>query len=120
MKTDVVGLKTDDRTVITQCVEKIIAILDEKKAENVIVLDVHEKTTVADYFIIASGHASRQIAAMADYIADEGKKMGVHPQPTIEGLTQAEWVLIDLGSIIVHLFKPEIRDRYSLEKMWAL
>jgi ribosome-associated protein len=93
--------------------------LDDDQAEGVQTLDLRGKTSMADYMVIATGRNARQIAAMADHLATRLKAAGaaaVH----VEGLRTCEWVLIDCGDIIVHLFRPEIRAFYNLEKMWGI
>ncbi len=77
------------------------------------------KSSIADYLVIVSGTSQRQIASMAELLREELKKMG-HKDVRIEGLPQAEWVLLDAGDVIVHLFRPEVREFYNLEKMWGL
>lgn len=96
----------------------IIKLLDDKKAENVNVIDLQNLTSLASYMIFANGRSSRNIAAMADYVAEELKKAG-HPHTSIEGLGNAEWVLLDTGDIIVHIFQAEAREHYKLEELWG-
>ncbi len=96
----------------------IIRSLDADKAEDIISIDLADKTTIADYMVIASARSARQVAAMTDHLLRKLKDAGLgHCQ--VEGLPQADWVLIDAGDIIVHLFRPEVRTFYNLEKMWA-
>lgn len=83
-----------------------------------VVLDLTGKTTLTDYMVIATGTSGRHIAAMAEHLRERLKAKG-YPSPPIEGLTQSEWVLIDAGDVIVHLFRPEVRRFYNLEKLWA-
>jgi ribosome-associated protein len=84
----------------------------------VAVLDLAGKTTLTDFMVIASGTSARHIAAMAENLRERIKGDGF-VSPPIEGLTQGDWVLIDAGDVIVHLFRPEVRRFYNLEKMWA-
>ena len=93
--------------------------LDDDKAEDVVVIDLAGKTTIADYMIIASGRSNRQVGAMAEHLNRKFRDAGV-PAVEIEGLPQADWVLIDAGDVIVHLFRPEVRSFYQLEKMWGV
>ena len=91
--------------------------LNEHKAEKTIVMDLRKKSTFGDYMVIASGNSTRQIVTLAENLVQKLKQKGlmcVKP----EGLQQGNWVLIDAGNVIVHLFRPETRDFYNLEKMW--
>ncbi len=82
-------------------------------------IDLSNKTSIADYMVIATGRSSRQLAAMADHLVVKLKPFGLGPIP-VEGKDQGDWVLIDAGDVIVHLFRPETRAHYNIEKMWAL
>jgi ribosome-associated protein len=93
-------------------------ILDDGKAEDVVTIDLHGKSDIADYLVIASGRSQRQVAALAQRLT-EGMKAAGYAKPTVEGLRHGEWVLIDAGDVIVHLFRPEARSYYNLEKMWG-
>lgn len=93
--------------------------LDDDKAENVIVIDLAGKSSFADYMVIASGRSSRQVSAIAEHLRERLKAAGV-AQVGAEGLGQGDWVLIDGGDIVIHLFRPEVRAFYNLEKMWGL
>lgn len=95
-----------------------IASLEDDKAEDVIVIDLIGKTSIADAMVIASGRSTRQVAAMAEHLVEKLKQFGIKPV-SAEGKTQADWVLIDAGDLIVHLFRPEIRAFYNIEKMWG-
>lgn len=91
--------------------------LDDDKAESVVVIDLDGKTEICDYLVIASGASQRQIGAMADHLKEKLKASGL-TGIAVEGKTQCDWVLIDAGDVIVHLFRPEVRSFYNLEKMW--
>jgi ribosome-associated protein len=93
-------------------------ILEDGKAEDVVTIDLHGKSDIADYLLIASGRSQRQVGALAQRLSD-GLKAAGHAKPTVEGLRHGEWVLIDAGDVIVHLFRPEARSYYNLEKMWG-
>lgn len=93
--------------------------LDQGKAEDVITINLQGKTDIADYMIIATGLSSRHVHAMADQVVPKLKKAGAAFVQT-EGLEKSDWVLIDCGDVIIHLFRPEVREFYDLEKMWAL
>jgi ribosome-associated protein len=93
--------------------------LDDDKALDIVVIDLTGKTQMADYMVIASGQSSRQVGAMADHLCRKIKDLGVK-EVTVEGVGQSDWVLIDAGDVVVHLFRPEVRDFYSLEKLWSV
>ena len=89
----------------------------DKKAENVIILDLEDKSSVADYFVVCSGFSERQVAAIADFVSDEARKYGAKVYAE-EGMKEGRWALIDLGAVIVHVFQDHLRDFYSLESLW--
>ena len=93
--------------------------LDEGKAEDVIVIDLEGRSSVTDHWVIASGRSSRQVTALAEQIASALKDAG-HGKPSTEGTTYGDWVLIDAGDVVVHLFRPEVRRFYNLEKIWGV
>jgi ribosome-associated protein len=93
--------------------------LDADKAEDIVAIDLKGKSSIADFMVIATGRNSRQLAAMAQHLDEKLSKAGTK-KIGIEGLAQGEWVLLDGGDIIVHLFRPEIRKFYNLEKMWGV
>ena len=97
---------------------RIAELAADKKALDVVVLDVRGKTSYADYFVIASGESERQVAAMADHVAEELKKEGERPIGT-EGQQTGQWVLLDFGDVVAHLFYADIRTFYDLEGLWA-
>ena len=92
--------------------------LDDDKAENVVVIDLAGKTEIADFMVIANGGSSRQVGAMATHLQKKMKASGLK-RLKAEGLPNCDWVLIDGGDVIVHLFRPEVRDFYNLEKIWT-
>ena len=96
----------------------VLRSLDDDQAQEVVSIPLQGKSTIADHMVIASGRSTRQVAAMAQKLA-ERIKQGGHAIPRIEGLPAADWVLIDAGDVIVHLFRPEVRSFYNLERMWA-
>ena len=98
--------------------EMILAQLDADQAVETISIPLAGKSSIADHMVIASGRSTRQVASMASKIA-ERIKTEFGRQARIEGLPTADWVLIDAGDIIVHLFRPEVRSFYNLERMWA-
>jgi len=96
---------------------RILSSLSDDKAEDIVQIDLRGKTEIGDYMIIASGRSTRQVAAMSQKLVDRIKKeYGFTAK--IEGKDAGDWVLIDTGDVIVHLFRPEVREFYQLEKMW--
>jgi ribosome-associated protein len=95
----------------------VLKSLDGDKAEDIVAIDLSNKSPMADYMVIASGRSNRHVAAIAEHLAEELKKQGLNGRP--EGLPQGDWVLIDAMDIIVHVFRPEVRAFYNLEKMWG-
>jgi ribosome-associated protein len=89
----------------------------DKKAENVVILDLEDKSSVADFFVVCSGFSDRQVAAIADFVSDEGRKAGAKVYSE-EGTREGRWALIDFGTVIVHVFQDQLRDYYSLESLW--
>jgi len=96
-----------------------VAMLEDDKAEDLSIVNLIGKTAIADYMIIASGRSQRHVGSIADHMTERLKKAGV-ARVGIEGRQRADWVLLDVGDVIVHLFRPEVRDFYNLEKMWAV
>lgn len=92
--------------------------LDDDQAQDVVTIDLGGKSSIADHMVIASGRSTRQVASMAQKLAEEVKKHG-HGSARLEGLPAADWVLIDAGDVVVHIFRPEVRSFYNLERMWA-
>ena len=101
-----------------QLVRNILHSLDDAKAEDVLSIDLHGKTSIADAMIIASGRSSTHVSAIADRVIKGCKDAGFQT-PRVEGLPHCDWVLVDAGDVIVHLFRPEVRQFYNLEKMWG-
>jgi ribosome-associated protein len=95
-----------------------LKVLDERQAKDILTVDLHGKSALADYIIIASGGSSRQLAAIADYLREAFGKLGVKKFHA-EGLTQGDWVLIDAGDVLIHLFRPEVRQYYQIEDIWG-
>ncbi len=96
----------------------ILASLDDDQAVETVSIPLAGKSSIADYMVIASGRSTRQVASMASKLAERVKAETGRPT-RIEGLPTADWVLIDAGDVIVHLFRPEVRSFYNLEKMWS-
>lgn len=98
---------------------RILASLDDDKAENTVTVDLEGRSALCDAAVIASGRSSRHVAAMAEHLARRLKEAGYGTRP-VSGAAQGDWVLVDAGDVIVHLFRPEVRDYYDLEGMWSV
>nr|WP_052395181.1 ribosome silencing factor [Oleiagrimonas soli] len=98
---------------------RVVAALEDLKAKDVIEIDVRGKTSIADLLIIASGTSSRHVKSIADEVIKFAKQAGVLPLG-VEGQAEAEWVLVDLGDIIIHVMLPRIREFYGLERLWTV
>ena len=97
----------------------IMASLDDNKAQDVVVIDLKDKSSVADCMIVASGRSQRHVGALADHILRTLKDAGAG-KAKVEGLPHCDWVLIDTGDIIIHLFRPAVRSLYNIEKSWSV
>lgn len=95
----------------------VLASLDDDKAEDVVQIDLRGRSDVADYMVVCSGRSSRQVASISEKLADR-LKLELKMSARMEGKEAGDWVLIDAGDVIVHVFRPEVRDFYQLEKMW--
>jgi ribosome-associated protein len=94
-------------------------VLDDGQAIDATVIDLNGKSSIADFMVVASGRNPRHLGAMTDHLIAAFKKAGI-PKIRVEGQSVGDWVLVDAGDIIVHLFRPDIRRQYGLEKMWAV
>lgn len=103
----------------SRALETVLASLDDSKAENIIPIDIQGRSSLGDHMVVASGRSHRHVAAVADHLIKAIKEAGLGT-PRVEGLSNADWVLIDSGDIIIHLFRPEVREFYNLEKMWQM
>jgi ribosome-associated protein len=110
--------KVAEPTALEKLQSVIVGSLDDDKAENVVTLDLEGKAMFCDRMVIATGLADRQIAAMAQHLSEKLHEAGLR-RVQVEGAGGSDWVLIDAGDIVVHLFKPEARNMYALEKMWG-
>lgn len=97
--------------------QMVLASLEDSKAEDIVSIDIQGKSSLADYMVVASGRSHRHVAAVADHLLRALKDAGLG-NARVEGLSGADWVLIDSGDIIIHIFRPEVREFYNLEKMW--
>lgn len=98
--------------------ELVLKSLDDDQAQDLVSVPLEGKSSIADHMVIASGRSTRQVAAMAQKLA-ERIKHGGFGHVRIEGLPAADWVLVDAGDVVIHLFRPEVRSFYNLERMWA-
>jgi ribosome-associated protein len=96
----------------------VLSSLEDDKAEDILAIDIRGKSSFADMLVIASGRSARHVAALADHVMRKLKDSGVK-DVQIEGLPQADWVLVDAGDVVIHLFRPEVRAFYNIEKIWA-
>lgn len=98
--------------------EKIIRILDSKKGIDIAGIDIHDLTTIGDYFVLATGTSSPHVKALAEEVEDTLAKEGLEPR-RVEGAQSATWILIDYQDVILHIFTKETREFYSMERLWA-
>ncbi|WP_395688050.1 ribosome silencing factor [Aestuariivirga sp.] len=96
----------------------ILAQLDDAKAEQVVTIPLEAKAAVADAMVVASGRSNRHVGAIADQLVQKLKEKGFRDL-RIEGMPQCDWVLVDAGDVVVHIFRPEVRSFYNLEKLWS-
>ena len=104
---------------IPDVLKQVILSLEDSKAEDIVSIDIAGKNPLSDYMVVASGRSHRHVAAIAErLVADLKQKAGLLPR--VEGLPHCDWVLVDAGDIVVHVFRPEVRSFYNLEKMWQI
>jgi ribosome-associated protein len=96
----------------------VLACLDDIKSEDTITIDLHGKSSIGDYMVVTTGRSNRHVGSIADRVIEGLDEAGV-PGVRVEGMPNCDWVLIDAGDVIVHVFRPEIRAFYNLEKMWV-
>jgi len=113
------AVKNDPLALSKQLLEQVLVSLDDDKAEDVVTIELSGKSTIADYMVVASGRSNRQVSAMAEHVHKIMKDAGLRGV-SMEGAARADWILIDGGDVIVHLFRPEVREFYGLEKMWGV
>ena len=99
--------------------ERIRASLEDDKAEDIVTIDMGGRSSLADAIVVASGRSSRHVASIAEHLARRLKDAGYGTRP-VNGAQQGDWVLVDAGDVIVHIFRPEVRDYYNLESMWSV
>ncbi|MBN9029450.1 MAG: ribosome silencing factor [Rhizobiales bacterium] len=112
--------KSPDRgaDAATRGLQLVLLSLEDSKAEDIVTLNIAGKSALGDYMVVASGRSSRHVAAICDHLIADLKDEGFG-NTRVEGMETGDWVLIDTGDIIVHVFRPEIREFYNIEKMWA-
>ena len=96
----------------------VLSSLDDAKAEGTTTIDIHQKSSIGDFMVVTSGRSNRHVGAIADRLIADLKNAGIGPV-RVEGLPHCDWVLIDAGDLIVHVFRPEVREFYNIEKMWS-
>jgi ribosome-associated protein len=109
------GISRNDE--LSRAIKTVLASLEDSKAENIVSIDIQGKSSLGDYMVVASGRSHRHVAAVADHLIRTLKDAGLGTA-RVEGLAGADWVLVDAGDIIVHVFRPEVREFYNIEKMW--
>ncbi|BCH64350.1 ribosome silencing factor [Agrobacterium vitis] len=101
-----------------RALELVLTSLEDSKAEDIVSIDIAGKSALGDYMVVVSGRSSRHVVAICEHLVSDLKDEGFGA-PRVEGLETGDWVLIDAGDIIIHVFRPEIREFYNIEKMWA-
>lgn len=119
-RTLAVAPKSPERGVdaAARALQAVLASLEDSKSEDIVTINIAGKSALGDYMVVVSGRSNRHVLAIADHLTSDIKSEGFG-NPRVEGLEAGDWVLIDTGDIIVHVFRPEIREFYSIEKMWA-
>ena len=110
---------TGDDTHVEELETLVLDSLEDDKAEDIVAIDLRGKSSVTDIMIVASGRSARHVNALADHLVRKLKDHG-SGKARVEGMQTCDWVLIDAGDVIVHLFRPEVRSFYNLEKMWSV
>ncbi|HWT64401.1 MAG TPA: ribosome silencing factor [Ochrobactrum sp.] len=108
----------NETAFVSQTFDAALASLENSKAESIIPIDIRGRSSIGDYMIVASGRSHRHVTAVANHLLQALSQMGCK-NVRVEGLEGGDWVLIDTGDIVVHIFRPEIRDFYNLEKIWV-
>jgi ribosome-associated protein len=99
-----------------EILQLVLRRLDDMKAEDILTINLKDKSSIGDYMVVSSGRSHRHVGSVADRVVEDLREAGVHAR--IEGIPHCDWVLIDAGDVIVHVFRPEVRAFYNLEKMW--
>ena len=100
-------------------IDLVLKSLEDAKAEQTVAIDIVGKSSLTDHMVVTSGRSNRHVSAVADQLVKALREAGFG-KPRIEGLPHADWVLVDAGDVIVHIFRPEVREFYNIEKMWAV
>src|SRR4051794_10593443 len=100
-------------------IDIVLHSLEDAKAEDIVAIDIAGKSSLADHMVVTSGRSNRHVSAVADQVVKALREAGFG-KPRVEGLPHADWVLVDAGDVIVHIFRPEVREFYNIEKMWAV
>ena len=108
-----------DTQIVDALLQLVLSSLDDDKAEDIVAINLIGKTSLADHMVVATGRSSRQVSALSHKLVARIKAEGFGP-PKVEGDKTADWVIVDTGDVIVHLFRPEVRDFYNLEKLWEM
>jgi ribosome-associated protein len=103
----------------SQMIDVVLQSLEDAKAEQTVAIDITGKSSLSDHMVVTSGRSHRHVGAVADQVAKALREHGFG-KPRIEGLPHCDWVLVDGGDVIVHIFRPEVREFYNIEKMWAV
>ena len=109
---------TDTKVSAAALLAQVVHLMDEAKAENIVTIDLAGKSQIGDYMVIASGRSDRHVGAIGEQLQRKLKEFGIG-RVRVEGLETCDWVLIDVGDVIIHVFRPEVREFYKLEKMWS-
>jgi ribosome-associated protein len=103
----------------SQMIDVVLRSLEDAKAEQTVAIDITGKSSLADHMVVTSGRSHRHVGAVADQVEKALRDAGFG-RPRVEGLPHCDWVLVDAGDVIVHIFRPEVREFYNIEKMWAV
>ena len=106
-------------TPVRPMIDVVLESLDDAKAEQIVAVDITGKSSLSDHMVVASGRSQRHVGAVADQLIKALREAG-YGKPRVEGLPHCDWVLVDAGDVIVHVFRPEVREFYNIEKMWAV
>jgi ribosome-associated protein len=104
---------------VIQMIDVVLQSIEDAKAEQTVALDLAGKSSLADHMVVTSGRSNRHVGAVADQLVKALREAGFN-KPRVEGLPHCDWVLVDAGDVIVHIFRPEVREFYNIEKMWAV
>lgn len=111
-------MKTMTKEQAYELAKKIAAVLDEKKGRDIVIIDISEKSVLADYFVIASGKSTTAVKSLCDNVEEKLSKEGIDPARR-DGMNETKWIVMDYGSVILHVFHEETREYYRLERLWA-